>query len=307
MELFTARYTALDSLPHGTPERRSPVAVRVGPAPPIVPVRYALREVARTLVPTGETLANGGGEWRPLCHAYWRQLDRTGAESIAGELAAISARNGGRPLALCGEDDPEKGNRDPRLLAAAWLEEKLGVEVPELTADGRRLRPEDLPKRVRPKRPKRHDARWTHGAEPLRPWPLTDDDLRAWVSARYWQFARTSPRNPHEYSHRDWGDEEMFLRVVAHVREHGRLEEYGGDTYTVFDLDEFFYWSMGDPAAVTVIVNRKYHDPEEQARLAEERTGRSREELGLKTARGKASGGQAIQPRLSESDPTEEA
>ena len=98
----------------------------------------------------------------------------------------------------------------------------------------------------------------------------------------------------------------MFLRVVAHVREHGRLEEYGGDTYTVYDLDDFFYWSMGDPAAVTVILNRKYRDPEKQARLAEEQTGKSREDLGLKIARGEASEDQAVQPRLSEIDPKEE-
>jgi hypothetical protein len=306
MEMVTARYTALDAMLPNTPEGRSPVAVRVYPAPPIVPVRYELREVARTLVPTGETLAHGGGEWRPLCYAYWRQLDWTGADRVAEELAAISARNGDRPLALCGEDDLERGNRDPRVLAAAWLEEKLGVEVLELTTDGRRLHAEDLPKRVRPRRPRHHDSRWTHGAEPLRPWPLTDEDLREWVAARFWQFARTSPRNPHEYSHRSWGDAEMFLRVVAHVREHGRLEEYGGDTYTIYDLDDFF-WTMGDPAAVTVILNRKYHDPEKQARLAEEQTGRTREELGLKTARGKASEDQAVQPRLSDATPKNES
>ena len=64
---------------------------------------------------------------------------------------------------------------------------------------------------------------------------------------------------------------------------------------------------MGDPAAVTVILNRKYHDPEKQARLAEEQIGRTREELGLKTARGKASEDQAVQPRLSDATPKNES
>ena len=131
------------------------------------------------------------------------------------------------------------------------------MEVPELTADGRRLRAEDLPKRVRPKRPKRHDSRWTHGAEPLRPWPLTDGDLRAWVSARFWQFAKTSPRNPHEYTHRAWGHEETFLRVVLHLREHGRQELYGGDIYTYYVADGFKHWTMGGDLMSTILINRK--------------------------------------------------
>lgn len=281
MELVTARYTALDALTPDVLESKSLVPVRVGPAPPIVPIGYTLEEVAQTLVPTGETLVHGGGEWRPMCYGYWKQLNRTGAERIVEELAGLSKRHGGRPLALVSEDDLEKGHRDPRIVAASWLMEKLRIVVPELTAEGRELRVEDLPKRVRPKRPKQHDVRWSHGKEPIRTWPLSDDDLREWVRARYWQFARTNPRNPHSYTRRDWGDAGMFLRVIAHIREYGRQEEYGGDTYTVYDLDDMFYWSMGDPSAVTVILNRKYHDPEKQVRFAEEQTGRSREELGL--------------------------
>ncbi len=282
IELYTARYRALEG-----PGTEGIVPVRVGPLPPIVPASFPLEEmeVAKTLIPARETLVSGGGEWRPLCYAYRRQLDEVGAEGIVEELAGISERHGYRPLALAGEDDLERGHRDPRIVSADWLQEKLGIVVLELTADGRRLRVEDLPKRVRPKRAKEHDARWTHGAEPLREWPLTDDDLREWIAARHWQFARTSPGNPHEYSHRSWGDEGMFLRVVAHIRERGRQEEYASDIYTVYDLDDCFYWTMGDPAAVTVILNRKYHDSEKQARLAERMTGRSREELGLKIAR----------------------
>jgi hypothetical protein len=77
--------------------------------------------------------------------------------------------------------------------------------------------------------------------------------------------------------------------------------------YTVYDLDDSFFWSMGDPAAVTIILNRKYHDPEKQARLAEEQTGKSREELGLKIAPSEASNDQVAQPRLSYLDSRNEA
>jgi hypothetical protein len=278
-QLYTARYAAERVLASGRA-----VPVRVGFAP-IVPIStYALSEVAESLVPSRETIVTGGGEWRPMSRAYWRQLNRTGPERIGEELAGISERHGGKALVLVSEDDLEKGHRDLRVVAAAWLEEHTGRRVYELTADGRKVHYKELPKRVQPKRPKQHDERWTHGKEPIREWPLSEDDLRAWVRARHWQFAKTTPGNPHEYTHRDWGDEKMFLQVIRHIREHGRQEAYGGDTYTVLDLDEHFYWSMGDPTYCTIILNRKYHDQEKQAELAEEQTGRSREELGLAPA-----------------------
>ena len=242
--LYTARYAAVRQQLLGRV-----VPVRVGPALPIVPISYALEEVAESLVPSRETLLHGGGEWRPLCRAYWRQLDAAGEARVAEELADISARHSGRPLILVGEDDLLKGHRDLRVVAAAWLEEHGAGPVCELTSDGRKLHYGELPKRVQPKRPKQHDRRWTHDIEPIREWPLSEDDLRAWVAARHWQFARTSPANPHQYSHRDWGDEQMFLRVIAHIRQFGHEEEYAGDTYTVFDLDEFFTgaWAIRAP------------------------------------------------------------
>ena len=55
---------------------------------------------------------------------------------------------------------------------------------------------------------------------------------------------------------------------------------------------------MGDPSAVKVILNRKYLDPEKQARLAEEQAGRSREELGLARSLRPAQAEQAAEPRL---------
>ena len=63
--------------------------------------------------------------------------------------------------------------------------------------------------------------------------------------------------NPHEYTCRIWGDEETFLRVVLHLREHGRQEVYGGDTYTYYVADGFKYWTMGADLMSTILVDRK--------------------------------------------------
>jgi hypothetical protein len=198
---------------------------------------------------------------------------------IGEELCGISERHGGLPLALVDYEDLVKGHRSPRIVFAAWWEEKTGQAVPELLDTGEALHYSELHKQVQPKKPKTHDARWSD--DKLRDWPLSHTDIEAWISERHWQFARTTPHNPHEYTHRGWGNEEMFLRVALHIREFGRQQWYRGAEYTVLDVGPHFYWSMGDPIPATVILNRKYRDPEAQARLAEERTGKSRKELGL--------------------------
>ena len=52
--------------------------------------------------------------------------------------------------------------------------------------------------------------------------PVSHEDFERWARGRHWQFARTRPRNPHWYTHRAWGHEETFLRIVLYLREHGR-------------------------------------------------------------------------------------
>src|SRR3712207_7897973 len=54
--------------------------------------------------------------------------------------------------------------------------------------------------------------------------PVSHEDFERWARGRHWQFARTRPRNPHWYTHRAWGHEETFLRIVLHLRERGRQE-----------------------------------------------------------------------------------
>ena len=65
------------------------------------------------------------------------------------------------------------------------------------------------------------------------------------------------PQNPHEYTHRAWGHEETFLRIVQHLREYGRQEVYGGDIYTYYVANGFKHWTMGADLMSTILINRK--------------------------------------------------
>ena len=247
MRLFTARYLAPEPVLTGL------VPVRISMCPPLLPLPYELKETAWSLVPKPWMT----GEWSWLSPTYWRHLDDLGAETIGKELATITGRHGGRDLVLLDHEDVLKGHRSLRVVFAAWWEENVGEEIQEILDEGQALHYSQLHKRIRPKRPKdpREDRRWTDDEE--LGWPISHEEFERWARGRHWQFARTMPHNPHEYTHRAWGHEETFLRIVQHLREHGRQEVYGGDLYTYYVASGYKHWTMGGDLMSTILVNRK--------------------------------------------------
>ncbi len=286
-ELFTARYLALDAR-----IGREVVPVRVSHGPPVAALPYEVREVARSLVP-GELMLC---EWTHLATSLLDRLDFLGTERVGAELAEISARHGGRPLALLDHGDLTRGVRAPRIVFAYWWEEQTGEPVPELVGDGREVHHTGVHKQAGFARPKpqvsAEDDRRFARSEHVAPWPLSHEDVEKWIATRYWQYARTAPRNPHSYTHRRWGSHDMFLRVCEHVREQGEQEVFGRSEYTYYRAAGRKLWTMMDVLESTIILNCKFDDPEEQARLAEEQTGKAREELGLEIARPPAGDGE---------------
>jgi hypothetical protein len=247
-ELYTARYL----IESGALAGDEYLTVRISMRQPLVPLPYELEETAWSLVPEPWMR----GEWPWLSSTYWRHLDNRGVETVADELAAISQKHCSKPLALLDHEDVLKGHRSLRVVFAAWWE-KTRQEVMELLDDGQALHYTRLHKRTRPKRPKDpgEDCRWTD--DEVLGWPISHRDFEQWARGRHWQFARTMAHNPHHYTHRDWGHEETFLRIVLHLREHGRQEVYGADLYTYYVADGFKYWTMGADLMSTKLINRK--------------------------------------------------
>ena len=268
--LVTARYLAEDVLTGG-----GVVPVRVSMRPPLISLPYDLEETAWSLVPEVWM----AGKWAWLSPTYWGYLDGQGAQKIGKELGAISERHGGKPLALLDYEDLMKGHRSLRVVFAAWWEANAGQGVPELLEDGRILHYSQLHRRTRPKRPKdpREDRRWTD--DEVLGWPISHDDFERWARGRHWQFARTMPQNPHEYTHRAWGHEETFLRIVLHLREHGLQEVYGGDIYTYYVANGFKHWTMGADLMSTILINRKPVGQDEGGGESEQSGGVSQPDL----------------------------
>jgi len=249
-ELYTARYFAEDML------TTSPlVPVRVSLDPPVVPLGYPLEEVASLLIPP----AGAFGDSPKLAVSYWQHLDRIGLQAIAGELAGISQRHGDKALVFVDYEDLQKGHGSHRVVVAAWLEEHTGQPVYELLDNGERLHYTELPKQVQPliPQPREADRRWRE--DEALSWPLSQSDFERWVSARYWQMARSGD---HEYSLRRWGADFSFELAVLFIREHGRQQTYSGRVYTVLDCGPHFYWSQGAPLSSTTLINRRLADGE---------------------------------------------
>jgi len=85
---------------------------------------------------------------------------------------------------------------------------------------------------------------------------LFPTELLTFVNEQTWTFAKTMPEWPHEYLVRDRVDEGLFVRLVEHIRAHGREGRFYQMAITYYEEAGLVYWTMGAPLAETIIINR---------------------------------------------------
>ena len=72
---------------------------------------------------------------------------------------------------------------------------------------------------------------------------LTDKFVGQTLEQCNWVFAKTMPNNPHTYTlRRDMDDDQLFLKLVSHIRYFGELEIFEGVMYRVFYYNGYRYW-----------------------------------------------------------------
>lgn len=81
-------------------------------------------------------------------------------------------------------------------------------------------------------------------------------ELLAFVNEQKWIYAKTMPKWPHEYIVRERVEEELFERLVRHIRTHGYEGKFYRKTITYYDEEGKVYWTMGAPLVETTIINR---------------------------------------------------
>jgi hypothetical protein len=109
--------------------------------------------------------------------------------------------------------------------------------------------------------------------------PITDpitpeqviDEMRSFIAAHRWTFARSMPDQPHEYTLRKHCEHEIWWEAIVQlIRDHGTRERYGpkGYSYVYLTVDNWRYWTMGWPVAETTVINRAKVD-DAQLRLGD--------------------------------------
>lgn len=75
------------------------------------------------------------------------------------------------------------------------------------------------------------------------------------------------PESPHWYTLRRANIAVDFERAVMDIRTYGYIRRYKGYDYTSYDLDGWYYWTMGAPLEETILINRAQVDVETDASL----------------------------------------
>ena len=82
-------------------------------------------------------------------------------------------------------------------------------------------------------------------------------ELKGFINNSKWVFAKTYAATwPHHYIVRERVDENLFLKMVKHIRCFGYEGPFYEQKYIYFDEDGLVYWTMGAPVEETTIINR---------------------------------------------------
>jgi len=82
-------------------------------------------------------------------------------------------------------------------------------------------------------------------------------ELKDFIKNSNWTFAKTYAETwPHHYIVRDRVDEDLFIKMVKHIRHFGYEGPFYNEKYIYFEEDGYVYWTMGEPIEETTITNR---------------------------------------------------
>ncbi len=88
---------------------------------------------------------------------------------------------------------------------------------------------------------------------------FTVENIAEFVFKNNWVFAKTMPKNPHEYVNRKKLAPDMqvkFDEFVKYIRRFGRRASFWNREYIYLLFDGYYYWTMGAPVEETYILNR---------------------------------------------------
>ena len=87
-------------------------------------------------------------------------------------------------------------------------------------------------------------------------------EAKEFINSVRWQYAKTYPNAPHEYTVLSWMPENKakMVEFAYLIQSSGREEVYYKKKFKVLDINEYKYWTMDYPLEKTDLVNRTYKD-----------------------------------------------
>jgi hypothetical protein len=93
---------------------------------------------------------------------------------------------------------------------------------------------------------------------------FTTTDAEGFIAEVRWQFAKTMPQWPHEYTVRKWREDldQDFLDFAAYIRRVGTVKPWPADSptpryhHSYLELGGWDYWTMEGAIAETIVINR---------------------------------------------------
>lgn len=85
------------------------------------------------------------------------------------------------------------------------------------------------------------------------------EEITKYIESAKWQFAKTMPEIPHEYTVKDWNPEksDSFIDFVKYIKEFGKDEEFYGKIYRYLIVDDYKYWTMDERVEDITLINRE--------------------------------------------------
>lgn len=98
---------------------------------------------------------------------------------------------------------------------------------------------------------------------------MTLEEAKEYIESVRWQYAKTYVTAPHEYTVLDWKPEtkQQMIDFADFILANGYKEQFYSKTFSVFQIDEYKYWSMDFPTINTNLINRTFIDDERKEKI----------------------------------------
>ena len=99
---------------------------------------------------------------------------------------------------------------------------------------------------------------------------MTIKEASEFLKSLRWQYAKTYPTAPHEYTCLEWKPDakQQMVDFAELIQNNGYKEQFYSKTFTVQQIGDMKYWTMDFPLENTDLINRTYVDDSKKEQIA---------------------------------------